>query len=257
MFFVLSKLLVFLIRPLTWMLVLLTLALWAKGPRWRRGSLIALMVVFLVFTNRWLSNTMVGWWEAETFTARELAEPYDIGILLGGYTTRRVEPSDDRQNFTERANRFLNALELYKKGKFNVLLLSGGSGAIFPDSSLTEAYVMEGYLQALGLPDSTLLLEGASRNTYENALFSKKLIEEQAPGARCLLLTSAWHMPRALGCFRKVGLPVTPYSVDHLYESPGPGLDWYLLPQSKSLYIWDLLIKEWVGYMAYRLNGYL
>ncbi len=257
MFFILSKLLLFLLRPLNWVLALLVFALWGRGPRWRRRALIAALGVFMVFGNRGLSNWAVGWWEMETGTAEQLEGPYDIGILLGGYTSRYVVPNTDRHNFSERANRFLNALELFESGRFQRLLLSGGSGALMPGKGLTEAATTAQWLAATGIPDSLIIVESQSRNTYENARNTARLLKERYPEARCLLLTSAFHMPRALACFERQGVEVDPFSVDHLYEPPGWSLNYWLFPSWKAFYLWELLIKEWVGYLAYRLNGYL
>lgn len=185
----------------------------------------------------------------------EIDVPYDIGIILGGYTNPNIIPQKDRHNFSERGNRFFNALELYQKGKIKKMLLTGGSGRLL-ENEFSEAAVMETYLTNIGIPREDFILEPDSRNTYENALFTKELIKKRYPNARCLLITSAWHMPRSLGCFEQVGLEVTPFSVDFISEKRRFKPTTMILPSRLGFYRWEMLIKEWVGILAYRIRGF-
>jgi uncharacterized SAM-binding protein YcdF (DUF218 family) len=92
------------------------------------------------------------------------------------------------------------------------LLGSRGSGALIDDGD-AEAKFAARLLESLGIARSRITLEDRSRNTLENAVFSKAIVQPK-PGERCLLVTSAYHMPRAIGVFRKAGFPVEPYPVD-------------------------------------------
>ncbi|RMF28673.1 MAG: YdcF family protein [Bacteroidetes bacterium] len=256
MFFVLSKLLYFLIQPINWLFFLLGWAVITRRGRRRRRLLLSALGLFYLLSNSFLFNLVVRWWEPETLTADAIHTPYDVGILLGGYSNFEAVPRADRHNFSVHANRFLNAYELYRTGKVKKLLLTGGSGRLFNRTN-NEALSMKAFLTRIGVPEEDLLIEPDARNTYENALFSQRLLAREMPGARCLLLTSAWHMPRAYGCFRKVGLECTPFAIDYMSEeirwTPGK----LLLPDRLGLFRWELLIKEWVGCVAYRLRGYL
>ena len=107
----------------------------------------------------------------------------------------------------------------------------------------------------LGLPENRLILEDKSRNTVENAVFTRRLVDPK-PGERWLLVTSAWHMPRAMGVFRKAGFQVEAFPVDFL--SAGKPAD-YVRPYRKAargLDIADDAFKEWAGLLAYYLAGY-
>jgi uncharacterized SAM-binding protein YcdF (DUF218 family) len=97
------------------------------------------------------------------------------------------------------------------------------------------------------------MVEGTSRDTWENAVNTRALVTP-APGERWLLVTSAWHMPRAIGCFRQVGFPVTAYPVDFRTRGPADLLRLHgtLVGGFEQF---ELAIKEWVGLVAYRLSG--
>ncbi|MEN0003844.1 MAG: YdcF family protein [Bacteroidota bacterium] len=256
MFFLLSKILVVFLKPLNWVGLFLLLALFSPKAKWRRRSLQLSTIFFFFFSNHFILNQVINWWEPETITADQIEEPYDIGIVLGGYSNSLILPSHDRHNFNNRGNRFFNAYELYRTRKIKKFLLTGGSGHPI-ENRPKEANEMYQYLLRIGVPDSLILVEAESRNTYENAVFSAELLQEQSGAKRALLLTSAWHLPRAAACFRKTGITFTPYGVDYLSEKTRWVPDSLLFPYRNGFNRWELLIKEWVGYWMYSLKGYL
>ena len=256
MFFLLSKLLQFLIKPIVWVLILLAYAWLGRRPQWKRRTLLTAIGLLFVLSNQAFFNLVIRAWEPDLLTADQIAEPYDIGILLGGFSSPNIVPGADRHNLNDRANRFVNALELYRTGKVRKLLITGGNGSLMQEGPL-EAPEARKFLLRLGIPEPDILIESESRNTHENALFTKRLLEEHHPGARCLLLTSAWHMRRAHACFEKAGLATTPFPVDYLSERWQLSPDKLLVPSGRILALWELVVKEWVGYMAYGVRGYL
>jgi uncharacterized SAM-binding protein YcdF (DUF218 family) len=175
--------------------------------------------------------------------------------LLGGYSQLPPDGFTNQYVFSERGNRFFNTYELYRRGKVRRFLLAGGAGSLWRERPV-ESREAARFLQVLGVPPEDILIEDGSRNTRENALLSAQLIREQYPGARCLLVTSAWHLPRAQRCFARVGLSVTPFSVDPLSQQFQWDLNWLLAPRAELLAQWELILKEWVGMIVYRLKGY-
>ncbi len=107
--------------------------------------------------------------------------------------------------------------------------------------------------ESLGIDKSRLIIERASRNTYENAVFSKALVAPK-PGEHWLLVTSAFHMPRSVGLFRKVGFAVEPYPVDWRVGGSGDLISFTGL-SVEGLLRTDTAVREWVGLVAYRLRG--
>lgn len=255
MFFILSKILFIFLQPINWVFGLMLYALLTKIPQRRRRALIWATVLFFFFTNRLIFNQFAKLWEYKTVTADQIQAPYDIGILLGGYSNSQIRPNHDRFNFSLRSNRFINAFQLYKSGKFKKLLLTGGSGDILQKNP-SEAEELRKFLLEVGVPASDIIIEGKSRNTWENALFTKKIIDENFPSQSCLLITSAWHMRRSIGCFEKAGVNFTPYSVDFLTERDRWAPENSLIPDRVGFYNWEILIKEWVGCIMYKLKGY-
>lgn len=226
-----------------------------KHPVWKKRSLYAALVMFLFFTNHFIYNEAIRLWEKETITADQITEPYDIGIVLGGFTSFQIKPNHDRYNFNERANRLTQALELYYEGNIKKILITGGSGTILLRER-RESTVTRDLLIKWGIPEEDIIIESASRNTRENALFTATILKEQYPNARCLLITSAFHMRRSIGCFEKVGLEFTPYSVDFLGEERSVHPEFILVPNSWGLFRWGMLTREWAGYIMYKLVAY-
>lgn len=255
MFFFLSKFLYFIIQPINWILGLMLYSLFAKKRQRKKKALLLAIVLAFFFTNRMLVNQVYKLWETKTITSDQIDAPYDIGILLGGYSNFYVRPSHDRHNFSHRGNRFMNTYELYREGKIKKILLTGGSGAILNQED-SEAEMMVDFLVKVGVPKADIIVEDKSRNTWENALFSKKILDERFPNSTCLLITSAWHMPRSMGCFDVAEVEYTPYSVDFISEKDRWNPNFSLLPDRNGFYYWEVLMKEWFGVLAYKIKGY-
>jgi uncharacterized SAM-binding protein YcdF (DUF218 family) len=257
MFFIFSKILYFLLQPLNWVVGLMLFSLFTKNKKRKRRAAIVAIALALFFSNHLIFNQVAKLWEMKTIKADEIAVPYDVGILLGGYANNHILPRHDRQNFSSRANRFLNAYELYKSGKVKKLLLTGGTGELIGNTR-SEAVTMREFLLRIGVPEEDIIVEGKSRNTHENAVFTKQILAEsfQSP-PNCLLLTSALHMRRSAGCFKKAGIAFTPFSVDFLREDDSWNPQFILIPDSSVVMYWEGMLKEWTGWLAYRIKGYL
>ncbi|HYP58698.1 MAG TPA: YdcF family protein, partial [Beijerinckia sp.] len=117
----------------------------------------------------------------------------------------------------------------------------------------TEPVYVRKLWLGLGIPPERMIFEEKSRNTWENALFTWNLLKPK-PGDRFILVTSASHMPRSVGIFRKVGFDVTPYPSD--YRTAGDSRDWTVfLPAEDRLITLDLSLREWIGLVAYWFTG--
>jgi uncharacterized SAM-binding protein YcdF (DUF218 family) len=231
-------------------------ALFGKNRKWKKRSMIFSVSLLLFFSNHFIRNVVISAWEPETITMDQIEEAYDIGIVLGGYSNFFIEPNHDRFNFNSSGNRFFNALELYHAGKVKKLLFTGGSGNIYSKEP-SEAAELPKYLARMGIPKEDYIIESKSRNTYENGLYTKEIIEKHYPNARCLLLTSAFHLPRSKAVFEKLNLKHEAFGVDYFSERPRYSPKSLIVPDTKGIFYWDLLIKEWFGYVAYWVNGYL
>lgn len=195
-------------------------------------------------------------WEKPAVIIDDLDDNYDLAVVLGGTTDVDREPSD-RLFFHKGADRITHALNLYHKGKVEKILFTGGNARLFEDPNRDNSPIYEFYVMC-GVAPEDILIESSSRNTQENALFVKSMVESNRSSGKVILITSAFHMRRAEGCFRKVGVNVTGFSTDFYSALPKDrfGFDGFI-PSPSVLSNWNFLIKEWIGYVAYWMAGYI
>lgn len=178
--------------------------------------------------------------------------PVDGIVLLGGSVEASDSVSRGRLVVNEAAERVLDTIALAHRYPQARILISGGGGTVFGDG-VGEAPVTADYLKSIGIDPARIIVEDRSRTTSENATYSRQLVQPR-DGERWLLVTSAWHMPRAMGVFEKAGFPVTAYPVDF---RTGGGTNNYrpFAFLSDGLRRLDVGTKEWAGLIGYYLTG--
>jgi uncharacterized SAM-binding protein YcdF (DUF218 family) len=185
------------------------------------------------------------------FPVPSLPAHVDGIIVLGGGVDSRISESRGRPAVTNAAERLFMAAALARRYPDARIVLSGGEAAIIPEG-FHEATVMRDILVSQDISADRMVTESTSRNTYENAANSYRLAQPK-PGEVWVLITSGWHMPRAVGCFRRVGWSVIPYPVD--YRTTGkfdPLTSFFLVQELPAL---SLAVKEWIGLVTYRVLG--
>jgi uncharacterized SAM-binding protein YcdF (DUF218 family) len=173
-------------------------------------------------------------------------------IVLGGAISPDVSAARDQVALNEAAERLTVAAELARRYPAARIVFSGGSGALIYDEGAEAPFALR-LLEDLGIPRARILLEDRSRNTVENAIFSKALIQPK-PGERWLLVTSAHHLPRAIGVFRKMGFAVEGYPVDWRTRGAADALRPFAT-LGDGLRRSDTAVREWVGLAVYWLTG--
>lgn len=252
MFFILSKVLFFILSPSSWIIGLLIYALWTKNPKRKKQAIIANLTLFLVVTNTFLSQHFIGMWEYEKQNIATL-ETYEVGILLGGYTLE-MRKDYDFTSLSKAGNRLIQTVELYAAGKIKKIMLSGGNGTL--GSDFEEATSSLKLLQKMGVKRQDILFEKKSRNTYENAVYSAEVLNEKYPNGKFLLITSAFHQRRALACFKKQNLNCDAFCADVKSQVNIPILK-TIAPNTENIELWKITLKEMVGYVVYKMKGYL
>ena len=256
MFFVFSKLLYFVLQPLNWLIVLPIFAIITKNARRKRRILRGCFFLLVVLTNPLISNRIFHAWEAEPVAMNTLRDTFDVGIVLGGYTKGGTYATD-RLVLSQAGNRIVDAIFLYKRGLVKRLLITGGDGRLMGDS-YPESYWVKNYLLEIGVKPEDILFEDQSRNTHENALFSKQLLDKQGfTNPKVLLLTSAFHIYRSQACFKKVGLNTQPFPTHFIAEKLTVQPQTWLTPNAELFNNWEMFLKEWVGYLVYKVQGYV
>ena len=250
MFFILSKILSFLIDPFFWVLFLFILALIARKVYKRKRYFITGLIVLLFFSNGFVYKLAEDRWSVNS---TDLKDNYEYGILLGGMIS--LSSTENQIIFNTSNDRLLNCLELYNSKKINKILITGASGSL--NSDMIEATILKGFLINIGVPSKDILTEDKSKNTYENALFCNKIVQEHHKGSspNCLIITSNYHMRRSLQCFYQTKLRVDPYI--KRAEKSHFDLEGIVVPQSHILFKWKVLLHEIVGYFTYRIMGYI
>jgi uncharacterized SAM-binding protein YcdF (DUF218 family) len=251
MFFILSKILLFLIKPLVWVVFVLLGAIFTKDEFKRKRRLIIASCLLFLFSNSFLVNEALKAYESKG--TKDLDSVYAVGVVLGGFSTRDLNTG--KTGFFEASDRFLQALKLYHEGKIKKILISSGSASVM-NHSVKEADAVRAYLLSIHVPDSAIIVENQSRNTLENAKYSLAILDSLKIKTGILVISSAWHLPRAKLCFKQRGGGIDFYAT-HFYSKPirDYSPDNLLVPSAEALAKSECLLKEWVGYVVYWLKA--
>jgi uncharacterized SAM-binding protein YcdF (DUF218 family) len=178
-------------------------------------------------------------------------EQVDGIVVLGGSVNPRITQARHQASIQAASERLFETAILARRFPSAHIIVSGGDSSMIPDGGMvSEAKVMHDVLIGLGVDADRIEIEGTSRNTYENALNSFRLAQPK-PDETWLLITSGWHMPRSIGCFREVGWQVVPHPVD--YRTTGNASTTFTAALEFARL--DLAAKEWIGLVVYRLLG--
>jgi uncharacterized SAM-binding protein YcdF (DUF218 family) len=178
--------------------------------------------------------------------------PHGI-VVLGGAITPDVSHARNSVALNEAGERLTEVAKLAKRYPDARIVFSGGSAAVLFDERPEAEFALR-LLEDLGLPRGRVIAEDKSRNTVENARFSRELAQPK-PGERWVLVTSAYHLPRAMGVFRNVGFPVEAYPVDWRTRGSGDMLRPFAT-LGDGLRRTDTAVREWLGLVAYWLAGH-
>jgi len=249
MFFIVSKVLVFLLFPLFYIFVLMAVAVFSRNTKLKRKCLVWGFALLWIFSAPLFLNLFAGAWD---FAPGKLApnKTYSAAIILGGFA------GDDSKGtglFNWAADRFIQGLLLQRTGRVKKIVISGGNGNLISDG-FKEADWVKAQLTDLQVPDSCILIENQSRNTLENASMTKTLLLKHNQKGPYLLVTSAFHMRRSMQIFKSQHVDVIAYPCNKIAGD----LRWSmidLIPSADVLNRWSLYIKEVIGFSVNYLSG--
>lgn len=251
--YVLSKLLWFGLRPgtLALLLALTGLVLVWRGRRAGRWPLLLGLGFFVMVLATPVPPLLL--LPLEERFERPAVPPRQVDgiIVLGGAVDQNLTEARGIPALNGAAERMTELVVLARRYPDAKLVFTGGQGSLV-HGALTEADVARALWSAMGVPDSRVIYEDRSRNTFQNAVLSRELVQPR-PGETWLLVTSASHMPRSVGVFRRAGWPVVPWPVNYrtgrgfaaLYDTPFP----------ERIGQFEGALREWIGLAAYWLMG--
>jgi uncharacterized SAM-binding protein YcdF (DUF218 family) len=256
MFYLISKLFTFLLMPIGLLLVLVFNMIISKNrTKTKWIGFFTLLLTFL-FSSPFLINQWAKCWEMPEKNIENLKN-YDVGILLTGGIINSSSKYPTNLHLISSSDRLWQTLQLYKTGKIKRILISGGDTSILNKNILTEIDFALQFLIKNGVPKERIILEKKARNTFENAKFTAIILARNYPNGEgsFLLISSGFHLKRALACFAKQGIKTDYFSTNPLVSNlPFNIID--IIPSSAALNESELLSKELIGYWVYKMMGY-
>ncbi len=255
MFFFFSKTLGIMSLPANFLIgmgVIGAILLATRSARLGRRLLVASVVLLAICGFSPLGNLLLYPLE-QRFPPWDAAQGAPDGIVvLGGSIDPELSAARGRVVFTRSADRIVAGAALARQYPNARIVFSGGNANLVSSDAEKEADYALAAFESLGIARERLITERLSRNTQENAEFSKAIANPRA-GERWLLVTSAYHMPRSVGLFRKAGFAVEPYPVD--WRVGETGLLTFSPLADGGLERTDIAVREWIGLAAYRATG--
>lgn len=262
MFLFLSKLLPLFVYPLglACVLLMVSLVLLWRRPRWAAGAIAGALMLLLAGGNGWLSDRLVESLEWRYQPMQPVPEA-DAIVVLGG-AIRPPAPPRPWVEVSEAGDRVLYSAWLYGQGKAPLIVMSGGR-IDWKEGGPPESADMATLAEAMGVPKQSILEEPTSLNTYQNAVNVKQILADQNID-QVLLVTSAIHMPRSMMIFKKQGIKAIPAPTDYWVtvqsksevSTTVEAKLLSLLPDADKLYRLTRALKEYIGIGIYRLRGW-
>jgi uncharacterized SAM-binding protein YcdF (DUF218 family) len=252
--YIVSKILWFPARPGHFALLVgaIGLAMVWRGRRFGRWLILACLAFFFVLIATPISQFILLPLEDRFPRPAEAPQHVDGIVVLGGAVDQNITDERGIPAINGAAERMTEAVALARRFPEARIVFTGGQGSLVY-GGLTEADVARQFFEGLGLSGLRLIYETAARNTHQNAVLSLEVAQPK-PGEVWLLVTSASHMPRAMGVFRKAGWPGiiawpvnyrTGHSLAAMYDAP--------FPERLGQFEWGF--REWLGLVSYRLMG--
>ncbi len=256
MFFYLSKLFTLFLMPFFWLFLCLFLAIILNNKVWKKRFLISSFVILFIFGNEHLALWATRKWEVKALAMNQIGN-YKVGVVLGGGITNEFRKPYDRVHFNASADRLLQAIQLYKKGKIENILITGRNGLADVKGPRAGAKLAKTFCVEMGVPETHVFDENLAVNTYENATYTKQYLAKKGiQNDSLLVITSSYHIPRSMMCFNAAGLKSKAFPCDHKGGFSYSSLA-YIIPDEYAFFLWYDLFHEWFGIVTYKIMGYI
>jgi uncharacterized SAM-binding protein YcdF (DUF218 family) len=218
----------------------------------RLGRLLCVVVAVCFFA---VAVLPVGEWALAPLENRTVFDPpeqVDGIVIIGGDEQTSVTEARGIPTAQDSMRRYVTFLDMARRYPDSKLVFAGGSAALMPKAHILDAEVARQIMADMGVPTDRMIFEKASRNTYENAVFSADIVRPE-PAQKWLLVTSAWHMPRALGCFRKAGWNISPVPTG--FMTTGHYRLYLSFRFDEQMHMLTMAVHEYVGLVSYWMMG--
>ncbi len=243
-----STILSFFLTPVNWIFLMIIAMFVFKDQKRKKYCRNTALGIFFLFSNSWILNSYAKFWQPAKRDVSADA-PYSCAVLLGGFGS---PDENDIGYFNSSADRFIQAVRLYKLGKIRHILINGGNGKIL-NKEFNEGEWTKGELKIMGVPDSVILFEDRSANTADNAKNAKIMLDSAQLKPPYLLITSAHHIPRASLLLKKAGVEVVGFPCN--YIAGNEKFSWWgIIPNANVLLTWNHYLKETFSYCVYKIK---
>ncbi|MEC0183195.1 YdcF family protein [Paenibacillus peoriae] len=249
MIYIIKFLYSFVLPPGLFILIMAGLVVWLWRHA-RKPAVVLLMVTLLLYASstNWVGDLLISSLEKQYPQPRTIQG--DVIVVLGGGATEGTPDINGQGNLLgSAANRLLTAARLHEATGLPILF-SGGQ--VFGDSG-NEANIAQRQLLGLGIPAQDILIENRSLNTQQNAAFTSQILKQHQL-TNPILVTSAFHMPRAALEFQRAGMQVTPYPTDYLASLNVSLYAAKLTPSAGAMSTTGTALKEYLGILALKLK---
>jgi uncharacterized SAM-binding protein YcdF (DUF218 family) len=215
-----------------------------------------ILAIFYLTGHSVLINELCLLWEPAPIVvsdSTQLMPASKVCVILGGYSG--FDHTRNRVGFTEASERLFYPLQNILNHRIDTVILTGGSASIVMKKYYESNHIAK-YLKGYGVNGNRIFIDAKSRNTYENAVETKKILDALKITEPVLLVTSAFHMRRSMGCYEKAGVKYIAYPVHYLGNATRDyNLEAWLIPSTGAMEKFQTLLREVVGMISYKITG--
>ena len=216
--------------------------------------LIALGILF-VTGNSVLINEMALLWEPLPYQVNGKMDmpKARVCVTLGGYSG--FDHERNRMGFSNASERFFTPLKGMINQTVDTVILTGGSASVISKKYYESIYA-KNLMKEFGIKENRIFIDAKSRNTYENAIETKRILDSLQVTDSVILITSAFHMNRAQACFQKAGVKFIPYPVHYIGNATRDyNIEAFLVPSAGAINDFQTMFREWIGIISYKMTG--
>ena len=242
----LHKIIALIVSPLFLVIFLIFLGIIFKSKKISLFAVIILIILSLPIISKKLTNYLEKDYVLQDVSVIDTA---DAIVVLSGMIKTIKFNNKLKYEFNEKVDRILSGIDLFKNDKAPLLILTKGKFPWLADAP--EGEYLKNFAIKFGIPQESIFLTDIVQNTHQEAKSVKKLLNSNE--AKIILVTSAFHMPRAKKVFEVYNIKVIPFAVDFINtHSKLTVIDF--IPSASSFHVTSVFVREMIGRLYYSLK---